>query len=44
VDPEPVEPGFLDHDDREMAPRTRLRLVPQLRVNPGAISVGAPVE
>jgi hypothetical protein len=31
VDPEPVEPGFLDHDDREMASRSRLRLPPELR-------------
>src|SRR5512147_1721819 len=31
VDPEPVETGFLDHDDREMAARARLRLLPELR-------------
>jgi hypothetical protein len=31
VNPEPVEPGFLDHDDREMASHARLRLPPELR-------------
>ena len=31
VNPEPVEPGFLDHDDRETASCARLRLLPELR-------------
>lgn len=31
VDPETIEPGFLDHDDWESTSGTRLRLLPELR-------------